>query len=78
LALLVDAGLTPRDALLAATRNGATLLGTDSIGSLTPGKVADLVVLDADPEADIANTRKIQLVMVRGLLFKADSLRSTW
>lgn len=78
LALLVEAGLTPRDALLAATRNGATLLGTDSIGSLTPGKVADLVVLDADPEADITNTRKIQLVMVRGLLFKADSLRSTW
>lgn len=78
LALLVAAGLTPHDALLTATRNGAAMLGADSIGILTPGKVADMVVLDADPEKDIENSRKIMLVMVRGQLFKADSLRSSW
>jgi imidazolonepropionase-like amidohydrolase len=78
LALLVAAGLTPHDALLAATRNGAALLGADSLGLLVPGKVADLVVLTADPLADIANTRRIEQVMVRGVLFKADSLRSHW
>ncbi|HTO73585.1 MAG TPA: amidohydrolase family protein [Gemmatimonadales bacterium] len=78
LALLVDAGLTPGDALLAATHNGAVLLGADSIGMLLPGKAADLVVLGADPLADIANTRRVEQVMVRGLLLKADSLRSHW
>ncbi len=78
LSLLVAAGLTPNDALIAATRNGATLLSADSIGLLIPGKVADLVVLNSDPLADIANTRHIDLVMVRGLLLKADSLRSNW
>lgn len=78
LALLVAAGLTPHDALLAATRNGAALLGADSLGMLLPGKAADLVVLSADPLADIANTRQIEQVMVRGVLFKTDSLRSHW
>jgi imidazolonepropionase-like amidohydrolase len=78
LALLVAAGLTPGDALLAATRNGAALLGADSIGILLPGKAADLVVLTADPLTDIANTRRIEQVMVRGVLFKTDSLRAHW
>jgi imidazolonepropionase-like amidohydrolase len=78
MALLVNAGLTPSDALRAATINGARLLGADSIGTLAAGKVADLVVLDADPLADIRNTRQVSRVMVRGLLYDADSIRKTW
>ena len=78
MALLVAAGLTPGDALLAATRNVAQLLGADSLGSVAPGKVADLVILLADPLADIANTRKIDRVMLRGLLVNADSIRTHW
>jgi len=78
MALLVAAGLTPGDALLAATRNGAELLGADSLGRVVAGKVADLVILTADPLADIANTRRIDRVMLRGLLFNADSIRTHW
>lgn len=78
LALLVAAGMTPRDALLAATRNGAALLGVDSIGLIAPGKVADLVVLTADPLADIGNTLAIDRVMTRGRLLSPDSIRAAW
>jgi imidazolonepropionase-like amidohydrolase len=78
LELLVRAGLSPRDALSAATRNGAALLGADSLGLLAPGKVADLVVLSKDPLADIRNTRSIRSVMSRGHLLNVDSLRATW
>jgi imidazolonepropionase-like amidohydrolase len=78
LELLVRAGLSPREALRAATRNGAVLLGVDSIGLLAPGKVADLVVLSKDPLADIRNTRAIQSVMIRGKLLNADSIRAGW
>src|SRR2546422_10183508 len=48
LSLLVGAGLTPLEALTAATRKGAELMHADSLGRIAPGKVADLVVLDAD------------------------------
>ena len=78
LELLVRAGLSSREALRAATRNGAVLLGVDSIGLLAPGKVADLVVLTKDPLADIRNTRAIQSVMIRGKLLDADSIRASW
>lgn len=74
LALLVQAGLSPDDALLAATSRAATLLGADSIGTLAPGKLADLVVLSADPRSDIANTRQILRVMLGGILMARDSL----
>jgi imidazolonepropionase-like amidohydrolase len=76
--LLVHAGLAPRDALRAATRNGAVLLGVDSLGLLAPGKVADLVVLTKDPLSNIANSRAIQSVMIRGRLLNADSIRASW
>jgi len=78
MALLVDAGLTPGDALVAATRNGALLLGVDSIGIIAPGKVADLVILTRDPLDDIHNTLAIDGVMTRGRLLSADSVRATW
>jgi enamidase len=78
MALLVGAGLAPRDALLAATRNGALLLGVDSIGLIAPGKAADLVVLKGDPLADIRNTLAVDRVMTRGRLLSADSIRAAW
>jgi imidazolonepropionase-like amidohydrolase len=76
--LLVHAGFSSREALRAATRNAAVLLGADSLGLIAPGKVADLVVLSKDPLANIENTRAIQSVMIRGRLLNADSIRSSW
>jgi imidazolonepropionase-like amidohydrolase len=78
LELLVRAGLSTREALRAATRNAAVLLGVDSIGLLAPGKVADLIVLAKDPLADIRNTQSIEAVMSRGRLIDIDSIRATW
>jgi imidazolonepropionase-like amidohydrolase len=78
LQLLVGAGFSPRDALQAATRNGALVLGVDSLGLIAPGKAADLVMLTRDPLADIRNTLAIDRVMVRGLLLSADSIRKEW
>jgi len=67
LGLLVEAGLTPAAALRAATLDPARYLGVaDSLGSVARGKRADLVLLDADPLADIANTRRIRAVVARG------------
>ena len=62
LALMVDAGLTPMQALNNATSNAAALLKLDDRGVLAPGKLADLVVLDADPSTDISKSRKIHAV----------------
>ncbi len=67
LELLVDAGIPPREVLRMATRNGAEALGIlDQTGTVEVGKRADLVLLDADPEAAIANTRSIVWVMRGG------------
>jgi imidazolonepropionase-like amidohydrolase len=76
--LLVAAGLTPSEAISAATRNGALLLRVDSLGLVAPGKVADLVVLDRDPLADIRNTLSIDRVMIRGRMLSPDSIRARW
>ena len=67
LALLVRAGLTPMEALIAATRTGSEALGLSaSHGTIAVGKAADLLVLRADPLADIRNTRQIDFVLKRG------------
>lgn len=67
LGLLVAAGLTPRAALRAATTGPADFLeARDSLGTIRPGAYADLVLLDADPLADIAHTQRIRAVFVRG------------
>lgn len=78
MALLVEAGLTPLEAITAATRRGGQLLHADSLGVLTPGKVADLVVLNANPAQNIAATRQIGWIMIRGRQVWPDSLRSAW
>lgn len=67
LSLFVAKGLTPADALSAATRAGPAWFGRlDRYGSVTPGKAADLVLLDANPLQDIAATRAIETVILRG------------
>ena len=69
LELYVEAGLTPMDALVAATATGASLTvpgGEAEFGTLEAGKIADLVVLDADPLEDIRNTLRIERVMKSG------------
>lgn len=64
LALLVEAGLTPMEALQAATRNGAHFMGGEhELGTIEPGKLADLVLLTANPLKDIRNTRRIEAVV---------------
>ncbi|MBO9604290.1 MAG: PD40 domain-containing protein [Novosphingobium sp.] len=71
----VKGGATPLEALEIATINGAKIIGRqDDLGSLTRGKLADLVVLDADPRRDIANAGKIDMVMRGGLLFDGKTL----
>ena len=78
MALLVRAGFTPVEAITAATRRGAHLLGADSLGTLTHGKVADLVVLNSNPATRITATRDIAWVMLRGRIVRPDSLRAAW
>ncbi|GLZ54320.1 amidohydrolase family protein [Actinomycetospora sp. NBRC 106378] len=67
LALLVEAGLSPFEALTAATGEPARLLGTPRRGVLRPGCPADLVVLDRDPLADVTATRAIRSVHLAGV-----------
>jgi imidazolonepropionase-like amidohydrolase len=64
--LLTHAGLSPLSALRAATYWAADMMRADSLGRLRPGALADLVVLSADPLADIRNTRRIERVMLGG------------
>ena len=78
LELLVAAGLTPKDALATATRNAAQMLAADSLGRIAPGKVADLVVLTANPLTNIRNLRSVETVIVRGQMMPADSIRADW
>jgi imidazolonepropionase-like amidohydrolase len=67
LELLVDAGIPPLAVLRMATRNGAEALGIlDRVGTIEPGKQADLVLLAADPSSSISNTRNIVWVMQAG------------
>ncbi|MGH3693821.1 MAG: amidohydrolase family protein [Pseudonocardiaceae bacterium] len=75
LELLVQAGLSPMQALQAATRNPARYVNDlDQAGTITQGKRADLVLLDADPLADIRNTRRINAVIASGELLPRDRL----
>jgi imidazolonepropionase-like amidohydrolase len=78
LRLLVDSvGMSPMEALASATRKPAEWLGlADSVGTIASGKVADLVLLDANPLTDIDNTRRIAAVLLRGRLFQRKDLEA--
>ena len=73
--LFVQAGLSPADAIRAATVVAARTSGLDGeSGTLEPGKRADFVVLDADPMANIANLRRVRWVATEGKVYLADTL----
>jgi imidazolonepropionase-like amidohydrolase len=72
---LVKAGLTPLDALRTATINAAKYVGKEKeIGTVSVGKIADLILLDANPLLDINNTRKINSVVLNGRLLQRNDL----
>lgn len=72
-------GMSPLQAIRAATLDGARYLGLDSdIGSLSVGKLADLVVLDKNPLTDIHNTDSVSYVMKNGELFEANNMDKVW
>jgi len=72
---LIKCGLTPMEAIVAATRNNAELLGViDDRGTVEAGKFADLVVLSADPLKDITNTHEIQWVIKDGIFLDPEKI----
>lgn len=76
LELLNEAGLSPAESLRAATLAPAIFLGmADAYGTIAPGKVANLVLLERDPLADIRHTRSIAAVVLRGQLFDRPALQ---
>lgn len=68
LELLVESGLTPHEALRAATSEAAQVIGTDHIGAIMPGRAADLLVVDGDPLLEIGATRNVVIVFRDGRL----------
>jgi len=75
LALFVEAGLSPLEALQTATINPAKFFGKErELGTIEKGKLADLVLLDANPLADISNTKKISAVVLNGRYLPKESL----
>ncbi|MBI3669055.1 MAG: amidohydrolase family protein, partial [Acidobacteria bacterium] len=71
--LLVEAGLKPIDALRAATSADADLLGVaDKLGTLEPGKLADVIAVPGDPTQEIRQTEKVFFVMKEGVVYRND------
>jgi imidazolonepropionase-like amidohydrolase len=67
LELLAASGISPADTIVIATRNAARALGKlDELGTIEPGKLADLVLLKADPTKDINNAKQVDLVIKNG------------
>lgn len=77
MALMQSAGLTPLQVLRSATVNGAATFGMSDLGTIAPGQLADLVILDADPLADVGNLESASLVVRDGHAFTPAELMST-
>jgi imidazolonepropionase-like amidohydrolase len=78
LEMMVNAGIPPMDVIRAGTQTSASILGLEERGTLTPGKRADFIVLDANPLERIQNTRRIVAVYSGGRLIDRDALRKQW
>jgi imidazolonepropionase-like amidohydrolase len=78
LELMVAAGMTPMQAIVAATKTSAELLKLDRLGTIARGKSADFIVLDANPLENIGNTKKISKVYQRGLEVDRASVRANF
>lgn len=73
MAIMTQAGLTPLEVLRSATTNGAKAMGRD-VGGLAPGKLADVVILDADPLASVENLSRIHRVIKDGKVYSPEEL----
>lgn len=72
--LLVEAGFTPLEAIHIATQNGARFLGADELGTVEPGKLADLIVVEGDPSTRIEDLEKVELVFKDGIGYDPQKL----
>ncbi|MBL8270611.1 amidohydrolase family protein, partial [Steroidobacter sp.] len=76
---LASGGMTPMQVLRAATKMGSEIIGrAEDLGSLEPGKLADLLILTRDPRQDIRNAQQIEFVMKNGRLYVAETLDEVW
>jgi imidazolonepropionase-like amidohydrolase len=78
LSLFVRMGMTPMEAIVAATSRSAEAFGLDNVGQLTPGRSADFIILEGNPLEDINNTRLIDEVYIRGERVNREELRAQW
>jgi imidazolonepropionase-like amidohydrolase len=77
--MLEQGGMMPMEALRCATLFGAQYLGLDAdIGSLQPGKLADLIVLDKNPLENIRNSKSIRNVMIKGVLYETANMNEVY
>jgi len=77
--MLASGGMTPLEVLKCATVNGSKIVGRpDDLGSIEPGKLADLVIFDKNPLDDIHNTNTIHWVVKNGEVFEGDTLNQVW